>query len=297
MNDTTSRSAEATSGGGAIGAGRKLRLSDVRDVFRIIGEVRELGADPAKWRTHMVRRLLERFGAELVVSSEVHARRAGARLKVVDIGWGCGADGNVWEIHTEREDESLDAWRLAAGKAPPAAATTAGAGDEAVPLRPLTPVYGGKSFVLSQVRLPHIHAVDQLGIHRAYGAPPFTPTEHKLVRMFHVELGRLWRRDILERAQDPTTELAPRLLQTLEALISGLAEKEVAQRLELSRHTVHNYVKALHARFEVSSRSELIKKVNEMRAGKYNHPQLKIYPEVKELKAKTKAEAGKRKGK
>jgi hypothetical protein len=32
-------------------------------------------------------------------------------------------------------------------------------------------------------------------------------------------------------------------------------------KLELSRHTIHNYVKALHQRYQVSSRGELLAKV------------------------------------
>ena len=53
---------------------RHLRLRDVRSIFRLIGEVRELGADPKAWRPHMVQRLRSLFAAEIVVSSEVHAQ-------------------------------------------------------------------------------------------------------------------------------------------------------------------------------------------------------------------------------
>jgi DNA-binding CsgD family transcriptional regulator len=34
--------------------------------------------------------------------------------------------------------------------------------------------------------------------------------------------------------------------------------KQIAGKLDLSRHTIHNYVKALHQRFGVSSRGELL---------------------------------------
>jgi DNA-binding NarL/FixJ family response regulator len=111
--------------------------------------------------------------------------------------------------------------------------------------------------------LKHAGAVDQLGIHRAWGDEPFTSAHHRLVRLLHVELGRLWRRDALRKAKDPASTLPPRLSQTLEELLKGSSEKEIALRLELSRHTIHNYVKALHQRFGVSSRGELL-----ARAGK-----------------------------
>ena len=38
-------------------------------------------------------------------------------------------------------------------------------------------------------------------------------------------------------------------------------ETSIALKLELSRHTIHNYVKALHQRFGVSSRGELLARV------------------------------------
>jgi DNA-binding CsgD family transcriptional regulator len=55
----------------------------------------------------------------------------------------------------------------------------------------------------------------------------------------------------------PFVSLSPRLRQTLERLLVGDSEKEVAARLGLSRHTVHVYVKTLYRRFDVSSKGEL----------------------------------------
>jgi DNA-binding CsgD family transcriptional regulator len=245
---------------------RRLRLRDVRDVFRLIGEVRELGQDPKVWRPHMVKRLRRLFSAEIVVSSEVHAQttRQAGRLRVIDIGWSCDSEDQLWDIHSERDDENLEEWRIVAGHVPQ---ETEEAADVPVPVRPIKPVYGGRSFLLSQYSLPHVNAVDQLGLHRAFGEPHFSSGEHRLLRTFHVELGRLWRRDALKNATNPQQDLPPRLSQTLNELLAGRSEKEIANRLELSRHTIHNYVKALHQRFEVSSRGELLAK-----AGAQNKP-------------------------
>jgi len=52
--------------------------------------------------------------------------------------------------------------------------------------------------------------------------------------------------------------LSPRHQQTLEHLLGGDSEKEVAARLKLSPNTVHVYVKALYRHFSVSSRGELL---------------------------------------
>ena len=52
--------------------------------------------------------------------------------------------------------------------------------------------------------------------------------------------------------------LSPRQRQTLELLLVGQAEKQIAAKLAISRHTVHMYVKSLYKRFNVSSRGELL---------------------------------------
>jgi DNA-binding CsgD family transcriptional regulator len=58
----------------------------------------------------------------------------------------------------------------------------------------------------------------------------------------------------------PLPSLSPRMRQTLERLLAGDSEKQIASRLGLSRHTVHVYVKAVYKGFAVSSRGELLAK-------------------------------------
>ncbi|MEM7682719.1 MAG: LuxR C-terminal-related transcriptional regulator [Planctomycetota bacterium] len=61
------------------------------------------------------------------------------------------------------------------------------------------------------------------------------------------------------RGDDPRVQKLPtRLRQTLSGLLAGQSEKQVAADLGLSPHTVHNYVRQLYRRFEVSSRGELL---------------------------------------
>jgi DNA-binding CsgD family transcriptional regulator len=251
-----------------------MRLHDVRRAFRLLGEVRQLGTDPNVWRPHMVLGLRRLLQAHIVVSSEVHFRRtAHDATRVIDIGWGSDAEGRIWQIRTERDGEKPeDFWlRPAAAQAQP---------DEADALLPVVParrVYGGTRFILSQFTLPHIGAVDQLGLHRLHDDQPFTPAHHHLVRLLHVELGRLWRRDVLRKVADPASDLPPRLHQTLSELAEGASEKQIALKLGLSQHTVHNYVKALHQRLGVSSRGELLARISQARQSFV--PRLSMGPE------------------
>jgi len=52
--------------------------------------------------------------------------------------------------------------------------------------------------------------------------------------------------------------LTPRQREVLQLLLDGLGEKEIAAKLMISRHTVHNHIKALHRAYGVASRGELL---------------------------------------
>ena len=53
-------------------------------------------------------------------------------------------------------------------------------------------------------------------------------------------------------------KLSPRMRQTLDRLLAGDSEKQIARELGVSPHTVHIYVKALYRGFDVCSRGELL---------------------------------------
>jgi DNA-binding CsgD family transcriptional regulator len=62
----------------------------------------------------------------------------------------------------------------------------------------------------------------------------------------------------LKPLKGPETEgLSPRHLQTLQRLLAGDSEKQLAAYLGVSPHTVHVYVKGLYRHFDVASRGEL----------------------------------------
>jgi DNA-binding CsgD family transcriptional regulator len=58
--------------------------------------------------------------------------------------------------------------------------------------------------------------------------------------------------------EDPSPHLAPRVRQTLELVLTGASDKEIAQRLQLSPHTARQYLKVIRRAYGVRSRAELI---------------------------------------
>jgi DNA-binding NarL/FixJ family response regulator len=80
----------------------------------------------------------------------------------------------------------------------------------------------------------------------------------RLVAQLCRMLGAQYARDASGAALAETEPLSPRLAQTLDALLAGDSEKQIAGKLGISPHTVHVYVKALYKGFGVSSRGELL---------------------------------------
>lgn len=61
--------------------------------------------------------------------------------------------------------------------------------------------------------------------------------------------------------------LSRRERATLESLVAGASEKEIAAQLGISRHTVHDYAKRIYRAFGVRSRGELLARVLSARGG------------------------------
>lgn len=59
-------------------------------------------------------------------------------------------------------------------------------------------------------------------------------------------------------SRPPVVALPPRHARVLRHLLDGASEKQVAQKLGLSRHTVHEYVKKIYRQLGVGSRAELL---------------------------------------
>ena len=117
-----------------------------------------------------------------------------------------------------------------------------------------------------------------LAVLRGAGEQPFGDRECRLADLFHEEAGRLYGIDAPPPADLPIPRgpavvqvggffeapdarlaaLPPRLRPVLNHLLEGQGEKQVAIQLGLSRHTVHEYVKVLYRKLNVSSRGELM---------------------------------------
>jgi DNA-binding CsgD family transcriptional regulator len=91
-----------------------------------------------------------------------------------------------------------------------------------------------------------------LAVRRGLGDRRYGDEERNLLELFHQELARL------EAAPRGRPQLTPREQEVLQWFLRGASEKEVANQLALSRHTVHTHTRALYMAYGVSSRAELL---------------------------------------
>ena len=113
-------------------------------------------------------------------------------------------------------------------------------------------------FLFGLCRPPQSEIYYGLGLHRRPNHPPFPEEHRKLIDLFMSELSWLYQSILSLPSESSGTGLSPRLSQTLERLMAGDSEKQVAYNLGLSRHTVHGYIKTIYRHFDVSSRGELL---------------------------------------
>jgi DNA-binding CsgD family transcriptional regulator len=244
-----------------VSKSQRLRLSDVREVFHLLGECRELELDFPNWQRHMLQGLCRLTRAQLAVGGEMtwtgrdrmmvpirceNYRAAPARWPEYD-EWlknpQIFINAAVSAFHGLRERQSTRVRQQLI--------------DDREFYR--SPFFnemmkpgGFDQGILSRYLLGPGRRMHEVVLNRVVGDPPFGQRECRILQLFHEELGPGVERSL------SLFRLAPRLCQTLEALLEGDSEKQVALRLGLSVHTVHEYVTTLYRRFDVSSRAELM---------------------------------------
>jgi DNA-binding CsgD family transcriptional regulator len=244
-----------------MGMSQCLRLSDVRDVFHLLGECRELELDFTQWQQHMLQGLCRLLRAQIGIGGEM--------------SW-TGPDRMMVPIRCENYRPAPARWPEYAEwlKNPRIFINAAVREFHGLRQRQATrsrqqliddrefyrsPFFnellkpgGFNHGMLSKYRLGTGRRMHEVVLNRVTGEPPFGQRDCRVLQLFHEELG--------PRVEQSLTlfRLAPRLRQTLEALLEGNSEKQAALRLGLSVHTVHEYVTTLYRRFEVSSRAELL---------------------------------------
>ncbi|HEV8635605.1 MAG TPA: helix-turn-helix transcriptional regulator [Chloroflexota bacterium] len=244
-----------------------MRVQDVRDAYRLIGECRDLGNDPVLWQVWMLEGLRRLVGNPAATGGE--GLLVGPERRVVGLSsFSSGLDAqaravlaNYMRDGAVAEDPFVRALTRVSDRL--VTRTRRQAVPDAVYYRSaVVDDYLRHADVGHRLMSFHLTAggrgISVIHLNRAPGERDFSPREQRLLNFFHAELGPLIGRALVSATEPSPGKLAPRLRQTLACLLEGDSEKQVAARLGISHATAHQYVTALYRRFGVHSRGQLV---------------------------------------
>lgn len=245
-----------------------LPLDDVARLIRLLAEAGDPLAeiDVPDRRRKLVAGLAEMIGADIWlwatgVASTADAAQDAMPMSVIDGGWEDDAErlrflrlitdptkteimqGGIIRrqanqqtvtlspqeiVHPDHQQAGLDCW------------AEAGLGDCMIGLYPVGPnVYSG------------------IGLHRRRGRPPFTERERAIVQLVIEQVDWLHHYGTEVEASKKVLRLTGRQRQVLLLLMGGDSQRQIALKMQLSEHTVGDYIKEIYRRFGVNSRGEL----------------------------------------
>lgn len=244
-----------------------LRVQDVGDAYRLIGECRDLGNDPALWERRMAEGLRRLIGAPAATAGEgLWVRPAGPINPVSTFDAGLDPRGHERLMAYIRENGTMVDPIFRALQHTNGALVTRTRRQlvpdaewyRSVSYNEHRKVVGVDHQLTSISQVSDAGAISGIGVYRAIGERDFTGREQQLLNFFHEELGGLIGRSLVSCMEPGPEKLSPRLRQTLACLLEGDSEKQVAARLGLSQATTHQYVTALYRHFKVRSRAQLL---------------------------------------
>ncbi len=239
----------------------------MREVIRIVGECREMGADASAWHAHATRRLCDLTGSRVGIAANLRDFEPGhdpRGLTLFRFGWPDAAAEEHWNEYasTVPARRTPEYARLVGFEGSLVTRTRRQLWDDVTWYRSPTfnehhRVSGIDHYIFSIARGPR-GLYNSIWVHRPVGEPAYTRREWWIVHTVHTELASLIGGP-LSAADAPGVEgLTRRQRQTLDALLDGDSEKQIAIRLGLSRATIHEYVTAIYRHFNVASRGELL---------------------------------------
>lgn len=253
-----------------MGLSQRLRLSDVRGVFRILSDARDLRHDPRQQEKVIVDAMVELLDADFGHAVRYAEFRPHRPTSVKQVVFGSIQDDRVSRYVSEfgrTHDINDDPMKPVTWDKTGPTHTTSRAKD--IPFdelknykvfEALTEPAKINDAVLTFFRYPRSHDTRGYSFIRTLDKKEFTPRELRITHLLCSELHRLYLEGVLEE-RSPLDNLPPRLACLAQDLMTGLSQKEIARMRMLSYETVRSYTKELYERLAVSSREGLMAKL------------------------------------
>ena len=244
-------------------------IDDIRGVFRLLNECCEMWADPEAWQAHLltgVRRVLDGTIGHLHIAQP---QPGSDRPNAVPLAWsGEHPRGRELYERSIAPDAEVDLPSFGEAIAPVFQGGALGITRRmSVPdelwyqstfYREYVEPLGADEFATGISAAPAVRGLLFLGGSRVHGADAIEPVKAATLAILTEELAALIGTRLALADQKSMAGLSPRQRETLELLLDGLSEKQVAAEMGVKLSTAHTYVVQLHKHFDVQSRGELM---------------------------------------
>ncbi len=114
--------------------------------------------------------------------------------------------------------------------------------------------------VMISIRPIQSGQVGVITLFRRTGSPHFSERDTRIAHILISEVGWLHDDSWPNHPRHEISDLSPRLRSVLALLLHGEPRKAIADKLDLSIHTIGDYIKLVYRHFSVHSQSELIRR-------------------------------------
>lgn len=244
-----------------------LRLSDVRHVFRLLGDVRDLRHDYAAQEKRVLDGICELVGAQQGFAVRFEDFRPGRVTRISRFLASETSDAQMLRFgawFNVGDNLSKDVMTVCTRSRP----TNADAISRSSLLSyrdwqdwQVFEAFVDPSRILDTLvvwfRYPGTDRIRGYSVQRNVGYGEYKPRHVRIARLLATEMFRLYREGRLEPPA-AVEDLPPRLRQIVPLLVTGLSQKQIAQRTGLTYHTVRSYTKQLYDLLGVHSREQLM---------------------------------------
>jgi len=241
--------------------------------MQLLGECREMGDDPVIWREHLFSGIGKMVSADIVMGGELAGcveAPVAQSLGTADWGWGPGFDRTGWLVALQSFDQNPRYHPILKGLFERLES------HSNLTVRRKLVVSDDHWYRSDAYEAIHqvagvdqtIHSWHQIPtgadrhsgwiVNRATGRKQFSSYEAQIVDFIHLQTAQFIGGPLAQFEEPSPSALAPRVRQVLRCILEGDGDKQIAQRLHLSPHTVNQYVKVIYKHFLVNSRTELM---------------------------------------
>lgn len=247
-----------------------IRQTDIRSMLRLMGELGELPPDPAGRAVFLMDRLCKLVDAQWGIFSLMSNFQPGGDVVMHQSVQGGALDDGLASRFFQYVNDQY-------ATDPMLASMTAMQPGKLVRSRPQMVddrTWYNSAHYAEFRRKAHLdesiyafYPVDRIGnaigfgLTRPHGAARFNERERKTVDLLNDGLAWFYS-TYHDASMSPAYPDLPLALQrTLQFLLQGASEKQIATWTNRSRHTIHDHVKGIYRRFQVCSRPELLAKL------------------------------------